>query len=207
MSETGLRLLLAWAFVCGVLWAYVAADTVEVGRLPVNRRAADFYMVLNMEVVAGNGYQPLELEFRPRGKAFVRDHRIEIAIEPRHAFRTELDYEFRRSIVLPQGVAKHAVRAYLPHYFASDSLVVSLYEDGPADRATAICLIFHRARRLANAIRRPDDLRGNCAAFRFGNTGRRLEDLSRRSNAADRFWPGPVARKCEGRSPCASGRD
>ena len=44
--------------------------------------------------------------------------------------RTELDFEYRRSITLPEGAAAHTVPVYVPHYYPCDSLVVSLFEDG-----------------------------------------------------------------------------
>ncbi len=74
-------------FVCcliGVaLVSVTSAETIQIGRLPLNPRAAGFVMTVEMEVVAGNGYQPLELKFSPLGKAFTRDHRLQVVIEPR----------------------------------------------------------------------------------------------------------------------------
>ena len=130
MSDKVLCGFFACCLIGVVLRSVTSAETIQIGRLPLKPRAARFVMTVEMEAVAGNGYQPLELKFSPLGKAFTRDHRLQVVIEPRHGFRTELDYEYRRSITLPEGAAAHTVPVYVPHYYPCDSLVVSLFEDG-----------------------------------------------------------------------------
>jgi hypothetical protein len=134
--DKGLCGLFACCLIGIVLVPVTSGETVQIGRLPLKPSSAAFVMTVNMEVVAGNGYQPLDLKFSPRGKTFNRDHRIEVVIEPRYPYRTELDYEYRRSITLPEGSAAHTVPVYVPHYFPCDEIFVSLYEDGRAIEPT-----------------------------------------------------------------------
>lgn len=130
--DWGLCGLLAGLQVGVLLVPITSAETVRIGSLPVRPRAAGFAMAIEMEAVAGNGYQPYDLRFSPRGKTFARDHHLQIVIEPRHPFRTELDYQFRHSLTLAEGAGSHTESIYVPHYYPCDRLIVTLYEDGRA---------------------------------------------------------------------------
>lgn len=128
----GLGRLVACLQICLALISGTSAETMQIGRLPRRPGAVGYTMTVEMEVVAGNGYQPIDLTFSPLGKAFARDHQLQVVIEPQYAYRTKLDYQYRRFITLPQGAARYTVQAYVPHYYPCDSLGVSLYEDGRA---------------------------------------------------------------------------
>ena len=113
-----------------VLVSTASAERTRIGSLPTKPRVAGFSMTASMEVVAGNGYQPIFLTFSPLGKSFMRDRHLHVVIGPRNYNSTELDFDYRRSITLPEGSARFSMPIYVPHYYPWESVEISLFEDG-----------------------------------------------------------------------------
>ncbi len=168
MSDMVLCGFFACCLIGVVLCSVTSAETIQIGRLPLKPRAAGFVMTVEMEAVAGNGYQPLELKFSPLGKAFTRDHRLQVVIEPRHGFRTELDYEYRRSMTLPEGAAvAHGIclcAALLPLRFDCGQFV----RGWSGNRTRLESTVFHDQRRVADTICRSNDIVRNHHPQRCG---------------------------------------
>ena len=119
----------------GLIGAIVVASTAQaersrIGSLPLRPRVAGFSMTADLEVVAGNGYQPVYLTFSPLGKSFTRDRHLQIVFGPRNYHPTELDFDFRRSITVPEGSATFSMPIYVPHYYPWETVQISLFEDG-----------------------------------------------------------------------------
>ncbi len=112
------------------LVAHARAETIRIGRVPSNPAAAGLTVVAEMEVVSGNGYQPITLTFSPNGKSFRRDRHLQIEITPHNSGRTELDFTYRHSIVVPEGAAPLAIPVYVPHYYPWEAIRLRLSEDG-----------------------------------------------------------------------------
>ena len=121
----------AWACLFALSpFAESQAETTNIGSLPGRPGAVGFVLSVEVEPISGNGYQPVYLNFLPLRKKFGRDRNLEVAIEPRNWARTELDYEYRHPITIPQGAGKTQVPVYLPVYFPWDNIRFELYEDG-----------------------------------------------------------------------------
>ena len=122
-------------FLGGLLASCVFATTAVgethlLGSLPRMPGKAAFTLTMEIDSVAGDGYQPVYLKFKPRGKAFGRDHRVGVRISPRNRFISSLDMAYDRQFRLSQGAAQHHQTVYVPYYYGWDTLVVTLFEEG-----------------------------------------------------------------------------
>lgn len=106
------------------------AQPVRIGSSPNRPGKAGFMMTVHAEPVGGNGYHPLYLDFQAVGKQFTRDRYLQVEIGPRHSYESELDFEFRYSVKLPQGRPSVRFPIYVPHYYAWDRVSVRIIEDG-----------------------------------------------------------------------------
>ncbi|MFK8114160.1 MAG: hypothetical protein AB8B91_18305 [Rubripirellula sp.] len=110
--------------------AVCEAETIDIGRAPAKPGVAGFVMNLKMEAVANNGYQPIYLKFAPLGKAFTYDRHIQVTVSPKNYSRTDLDYQFRCKVMLPEGAGPTEIPSFVPHYFSWENVNIELFEDG-----------------------------------------------------------------------------
>ena len=120
---------------CCLLTSFVVAGTAAgethmLGSLPRKPGKAAFTLTVEIDSVAGDGYQPIYLKFKPRGKTFGRDHRVGVRVSPRNQFISSLDMAYDRRFTLSQGKTQHHQTIYVPYYYAWDTLIVTLLEDG-----------------------------------------------------------------------------
>jgi hypothetical protein len=129
----------------------VIAQPVRIGSSPSRPGKAGFSMTVHTEPVGGNGYQPLYLDFQAVGKQFIRDRYLQVEIGPRHSYDSELDFDFRYSVKLPQGRPSVRFPIYVPHYYAWDQMSVRIIEDGREIESSRVGLGFGGIRtRFAN---------------------------------------------------------
>ncbi|MDG2222332.1 MAG: hypothetical protein P8L85_13195 [Rubripirellula sp.] len=117
---------LVWLFLAATL----LADSVSLGLVSTRPGVAGFVVDVAVETVGGNGYHPIHLTFRPRGKQFVRDRRLSVRITPRNEYRTNLDFDFQVDIVVPESSTSYRTTLLVPHYYAWNRISVSVSEGG-----------------------------------------------------------------------------
>ncbi|MEM1069167.1 MAG: hypothetical protein AAGI63_09745 [Planctomycetota bacterium] len=108
---------------------FLRAESVPLGPMPLPN-ATGMAVTVSLESVGGNGYHPVHLTFRPRGKQFTRDRRLSVVIGPENSQKTDLDFNFRADILVPEAAAIYEKTLLVPHYYAWDSLTISLAEEG-----------------------------------------------------------------------------
>ncbi len=118
----------------------LVADTVQIGTAPARPGKAGFTMTVEIEAVGGNGYQPMYLNFAPLGKQFNRDRYLDVNIGPREYYNTELDFDLRTSLKLPEGTNQNRFVVYIPHYYPWSDVRLSLIEDGRAIETSNVSL-------------------------------------------------------------------
>ncbi len=97
-------------------------------------------MTVYSEPVGGNGYQPLSLDFQALGTRFNRDRYLQVEIGPRHSYNSDLDFEFRYSVKLPQDRGRVRFPIYVPHYYPWDRISLRIIEDGREIESSEVAL-------------------------------------------------------------------
>lgn len=118
---------------CGlilVLQTKVSGERISIGRLPTKAAIAGFVLDVEMDAVAGNGYQPFYLVFTPQGKAFTHDRHIRVSIAPRNYDSTDLDFWFDQDVTLPEGSGRITFPVHVPHYYPWETFRIRVYENG-----------------------------------------------------------------------------
>jgi hypothetical protein len=106
------------------------AETWPLGTLPTKPTKLGYVMTIQLEAVSGNGYQPIHLNFGPTGKAFQRDHHVEVTFTPVYDYSSIFQYTYRTSMTVPEGLASYSKTVYVPHYYDWKNINVELREDG-----------------------------------------------------------------------------
>ena len=122
------RFIIGTAFLL-FIGAWALGETYTLGSLPT-RPSTGYKMWVEIEAVSGNGYQPIRLDFRPSGKAFVRDRHIEVGLSPRQHPNGNFLFTFRQAITIPEGSATYSKTIHVPHYYNASEFQVELLEDG-----------------------------------------------------------------------------
>lgn len=123
------RVLGLWVLATVVGLTSSRADEVRLGPLPLPV-ASGIAVNVAVEAVGGNGYQPVHLTVRPRGKSFNRDRRLSVVLTPENSQQTFLDFQFQAEIFAPESGTIVQETFLVPHYFPWDHLTVELSEDG-----------------------------------------------------------------------------
>ena len=127
LPHASMLLTLASALLCAT---HAFAQPVRIGSSPNRPGKAGFTMTVYSEPVGGNGYQPLSLDFQALGTQFNRDRYLQVEIGPRHSYNSDLDFEFRYSVKLPQDRGRVRFPIYVPHYYPWDRMSLRIIEDG-----------------------------------------------------------------------------
>lgn len=115
------------------------SESLTIGSLPRQPAVAGFSMTIDIEGAAGNGYHPIRLKVVPTGNVFPSDRHLEVVLAPVSDIPTALDFDYRRSITIPQGAASYSLAVNLPHYVPWIALRVILKENGrEIDTANAV---------------------------------------------------------------------
>lgn len=110
--------------------AFAADEHISVATLPGKPGAVGFSAQFLMSRSGGNGYQPIRVVFKPLGKSFPGERRIEIQVRPRAEWETDLDIQYSKEVVLPQGASVAEFDLYVPHYYRWQRATFRILEDG-----------------------------------------------------------------------------
>lgn len=118
---------IAWLL---ILSSWGCCEEFPLGVGPSDPIRAGFTVRVLGSRLGNEGFQPLTLRFRATGQSFNRQRRLRLLLRPRNQYATNIDFQFSRSVTLPEGVRTHDVEILVPHFYRWESCSLHVLEDG-----------------------------------------------------------------------------